>query len=82
MANTLENTLQKIGDTVEMIFNQNGVSKATLQNHPSKGQTCLEAYGMVVRNIHLNRNEWSKDMQYTKSLVNSEYTIQTEFKIS
>lgn len=82
MANTLDNTLQKIGDTIEMIFNQNGVSKATLQNHSSQGQTCLEAYGIAARNIHLNRNEWSKDMQYTKSLVNSEYTIQTEFKIS
>jgi peptidoglycan hydrolase CwlO-like protein len=27
------------------------------------------------------RNEWRKDIQYTRALVNAEYMIQTEFKI-
>ena len=28
------------------------------------------------------RNEWKRDLQYTKLLVDAEYLIQTEFKVS
>lgn len=38
-------------------------------------------YGRHARAYHLTRNEWKKDLQYTRALVNSEYMIQTEFKI-
>lgn len=77
MANTLENTLNKVGNAVEALFNPNipTTTKTT-------GQTCLEQYGMAARKEQLMRNEWKKDLQYTKALVNTEYDIQTEFKIS
>ena len=39
-------------------------------------------YDIMARKEHLMRNEWKKDLQYTKILVNAEYDIQTEFKIS
>ena len=39
-------------------------------------------YDVMAREEHLMRNEWKKDLQYTKLLVNSEYDIQTEFEIS
>jgi hypothetical protein len=41
----------------------------------------LEMYGIQARGYHLLRNEWRKDLQYTRPLVESEYLIQTEFKI-
>lgn len=53
------------------------------------GQTCLEKYGLEARKVHLQRNDWgnpnipstSNKMEYTKVLVDSEYAIQTDFKI-
>ncbi len=39
-------------------------------------------YDVMAREEHLMRNEWKKNLQYTKTLVNAEYDIQTEFKIS
>ena len=83
MANTLNNTLNKIGDAVEAILSggkNKGFEKNTQIN--SQGQTCLERFGMEARNAHLMRNEWRKDLQYTKPLVDAEYLIQTEFKVS
>ena len=46
------------------------------------GQTCLEKFGIEARGEHLFRNEWRKDIQYTKSLVDAEYDIQNEFIVS
>ena len=83
MANTLNNTINKIGDAVEAILSggkNKGFEKNTQIN--SQGQTCLERFGMEARNTQLLRNEWRKDLQYTKPLVDAEYLIQTEFKVS
>lgn len=81
MANTLENTLDKVGSAIETLFG----SKKPTEPRPTSvttGQTCLERFGMEARKEHLMRNEWKKDLQYTKLLVNAEYDIQTEFEIS
>jgi hypothetical protein len=83
MANTLNNTLNKVGDAAEAILSggkNKGFEKNTQIN--SQGQTCLERFGMEARNTHLMRNEWKRDLQYTKLLVDAEYLIQTEFKVS
>ena len=83
MANTLNNTLNKIGDAIEAIMG--GAKKSTPHNDPNRvytGQTCLERFGMEARSAHLMRNEWKRDLQYTKLLVDAEYLIQTEFKVS
>lgn len=83
MANTLNNTLNKIGDAIEAIMG--GAKKSTPYNDPNRvytGQTCLERFGMEARSAHLMRNEWKRDLQYTKLLVDAEYLIQTEFKVS
>ena len=82
MANTLNNTLNKIGDAIESVL---GTKKTAPHNDPNRvytGQTCLERFGMEARNTHLLRNEWKRDLQYTKTLVDAEYLIQTEFKVS
>ena len=82
MANTLNNTLNKIGDAIESVL---GAKKTAPHNDPNRvytGQTCLERFGMEARNTHLLRNEWKRDLQYTKTLVDAEYLIQTEFKVS
>jgi hypothetical protein len=83
MANTLSNTLDKIGNVVESIMS--ATNKATQyegSNRVYMGQTCLERFGMEARNAHLLRNEWRKDLAYSKPLVDAEYMIQTEFKVS
>jgi hypothetical protein len=79
MANTLNNTLNKISDTA------GAVSNPRQYNNPNRvyaNQTCLERFGMEARSAHLMRNEWNRDLQYTKLLVDAEYLIQTEFKVS
>lgn len=80
MANTIENTLNKIGNTIENILGSNKKKSKSIRN--STNQSCLELNGMEARKEHLYRNEWKKDFQYTKALVNSEYEVQTEFKVS
>ena len=83
MANTLNNTLNKVSDDIEDVMGGN--KKSTPHNDPNRvytGQTCLERFGMEARNAHLMRNEWKRDLQYTKLLVDAEYLIQTEFKVS
>lgn len=83
MANTLTNTLNKVGDAIEAIMG--GAKKSTPYNDPNRvytSQTCLERFGMEARSAHLMRNEWKRDLQYTKLLVDAEYLIQTEFKVS
>ena len=83
MANTLNNTLNKVGDAIEAVMG--GSKKSTPYNDQNRvytGQTCLERFGMEARSAHLMRNEWKRDLQYTKLLVDAEYLIQTEFKVS
>ena len=83
MANTLNNTLNKVGDAIEAVMG--GAKKSRPhkdQNSVYTGQTCLERFGMEARSAHLMRNEWKRDLQYTKLLVDAEYLIQTEFKVS
>ena len=83
MTNTLNNTLNKVGDAIEAVMG--GAKKSTPYNDPNRvytGQTCLERFGMEARSAHLMRNEWKRDLQYTKLLVDAEYLIQTEFKVS
>ena len=83
MANTLNNILNKVGDAIEAVMG--GAKKSTPYNDPNRvytGQTCLERFGMEARSAHLMRNEWKRDLQYTKLLVDAEYLIQTEFKVS
>ena len=83
MANTLNNTLNKVGDAIEAVMG--GAKKSTPHNDPNRvytGQTCLERFGMEARSANLMRNEWKRDLQYTKLLVDAEYLIQTEFKVS
>ena len=83
MANTLNNTLNKVGDAIEAVMG--AAKKSTPYNDPNRvytGQTCLERFGMEARSAHLMRNEWKRDLQYTKLLVDAEYLIQTEFKVS
>jgi len=38
-------------------------------------------YDVMARDYHILRNEWRKDLTYSKTLVDAEYLIQTEFKI-
>jgi hypothetical protein len=83
MANTLNNTLNKVGDAIEAVMG--GAKESIPYNDPNRvytGQTCLERFGMKARNAHLFRNEWKRDLQYTKTLVDAEYLIQSEFKVS
>lgn len=81
MANTLNNTLNKVGDAIEAVF---GTKKTVPSVGPNRvsGQTCLERFGIEARAEHLFRNEWKRDLQYTKTLVDAEYLIQTEFEVS
>ncbi len=78
MANTLENTLNKIDDAANALV---GNSRSTVNGFGGK-QTCLERISMEARREHLYRNEWRKDLEYSKPLVDAEYEIQTEFKVT
>lgn len=55
----------------------------TLDNNiqATNGQTCLERFGVDMRKKHLIRNEWKKDLPYTKAYIDAEYDVQTEFVI-
>ena len=82
MANTLNNTLNKVGDAIEVVFGTKKTAPSVDPNRVYTGQTCLERFGIEARAEHLFRNEWKRDLQYTKTLVDAEYLIQTEFKVS
>ena len=82
MANTVENTFNKIGNTLESIFGTASGAKQPQSNNGNGNASNLEMFGMQARKYHLNRNEWKKDLQYTRQLVNAEYMIQTEFKVN
>lgn len=81
MASTLENTLNKVGNAIEAIMGGRVKSDPQSTTTSSKGQSNLEAFGMEARKAHLLRNEWKRDIQYTKQLVLAEYAIQTEFTV-
>lgn len=77
----MKKTLNKIGDAIEAIV---GTIKDSPQQHfrkPFQGQSNLERIGIESREKHLMQNEWKKDLQYTKLLVESEYDIQREFNV-
>ena len=77
----IERTLNKIGNVVQDIFTGPSEPPAKVSKYLT-GQTCLEKVGMEARKTHLLRNEWRKDLEYSKPLVLAEYQIQTEFKVS
>jgi hypothetical protein len=82
MANTVDNTLNKVGDVIESIFGKPSPQQPSSNTYNNGGkQTCLEKIGIEARNYHLLRNEWRKDLEYSKPLVDAEYMIQNEFPV-
>lgn len=81
MANTIDNTFKKIGNTIENIMGGKKPQQPSSNVSISGKQTCLERFGIEARNEHLYRNEWKIDLQYTKALVDAEYAVQTEFPV-
>jgi len=82
MATAIENTLNRVGNAIQSLFN--GKDEPTVSNtNANTGQTCLEITGMRQRELHLRQNTWRRnDIEYSKPLIDAEYNIQTEFKIS
>jgi hypothetical protein len=77
------NFAKRVGDTLETMFGTRK-SEITTQTGTYKqtgDQSNLEKIGFQMRKDHLLRNEWGKDMEYTKQLVSSEYLIQNEFLV-
>lgn len=77
------NFAKRVGDTLETMFGTRK-SEITTQTGTYKqtgDQSNLEKIGFQMRKDHLMRNEWGKDMEYTKQLVASEYLIQNEFLV-
>jgi hypothetical protein len=81
MANTIDNTLKKIGNTIENIMGGTKPQQPSSNVNSSGKQTCLEKFGIEARKEHLFRNEWKIDLQYTKALVDAEYMVQNEFPV-
>jgi hypothetical protein len=81
MANTIDNTLKKIGNTIESIMGGTKIQQPSSNVSTSGKQTCLEKFGIEARKEHLYRNDWKIDLQYTKALVDAEYMIQNEFPV-
>ena len=81
MANTIDNTLKKIGNTIENIMGGTKPQQPSSNVNSSGKQTCLERFGIEARKEHLYRNEWKIDLQYTKALVDAEYAVQNEFPV-
>ena len=81
MANTIDNTFRKIGNTIENIMGGSSSQQPSSNGTTNGKQTCLEKFGIEARKEHLYRNEWKIDLQYTKALVNAEYMVQTEFPV-
>ena len=83
MANTLQNTLGKVGKLVEDILGTNTSAYSNNVIGNKAGQTCLEKIGMEARAEHTMRNEYKKDdIEYTRALVLAEYAVQNEFKVA
>ena len=81
MANTVDNTFRKIGNTIENIMGGTKPQQPASNDNIGGKQTCLERFGIEARKEHLYRNEWKTDFQYTKALVNAEYMVQSEFPV-
>ena len=81
MANTIDNTFRKIGNTIENIMGGSSTQQPSSNGTTNGKQTCLEKFGIEARKEHLYRNEWKVDLQYTKALVDAEYMVQTEFPV-
>lgn len=81
MANTIDNTFRKIGNTIENIMGGSSTQQPSSNGTTNGKQTCLEKFGIEARKEHLYRNEWKVDLQYTKALVNAEYAVQNEFPV-
>ncbi len=81
MANTIDNTFRKIGNTIENIMGGSSTQQSSSNGTTNGKQTCLEKFGIEARKEHLYRNEWKVDLQYTKALVDAEYMVQTEFPV-
>ena len=82
MANTLENTLNKVGNAIESVLGSKQNKTYVSNQIQSEGQSNLERFGRVARQEHIKRNEWRYDLGYSKPLVDAEYLIQTEFKVT
>jgi hypothetical protein len=82
MASSIEKILDRVGNAVQSLFK--GKDEPTVSNtNANTGQTCLEINGMRQRELHLRQNTWRRNYQeYSKPLVDAEYNIQTEFKVS
>lgn len=81
MAKKIEDTLNKVGNTIEAILGTKKSAPTPVFTNREGGQSNLERIGMESRENHLRKNEWKKDLQYSKLLVESEYDIQKEFII-
>lgn len=77
------NFVQRVGDTLEAMFGTRKpeITTQTGTYKQTGDQSNLEKIGFAMRKDHLLRNEWGKDMEYTKQLVASEYLIQNEFLV-
>ena len=76
-----EKVLDSIGTAIESLFKGQDATQPTVSSNGLK-QTCLERFGMEARHKHILRNGWRKDLEYSKPLVDAEYLIQSEFKVS
>ena len=81
MANTIDNTFKKIGNTIENILGGGKIQQPSSNASIGGKQTCLEKFGIEARKEHISRNDWRTDFQYTKALVDSEYMVQNEFQV-
>ena len=81
MANTIDNTFKKIGNTIENILGGGKIQQPSSNASIGGKQTCLEKFGIEARKEHISRNDWRTDFQYTKTLVDSEYMVQNEFPV-
>ena len=56
MANTVDNTMNKIGNTIEAIFGKPQPQQPTSNSVNKDGkQTCLEKFGIEARKYHILR---------------------------
>jgi hypothetical protein len=78
---TVNSTINKIGYTIESLFGGKPKPQQPISNSNGGKQTCLERFGIEARGYHLLRNEWRKDLEYSKPLVDAEYMIQNEFPV-
>ena len=78
---TVNSTINKVGSTIEALFGGKPKPQQPISNSNGGKQTCLERFGIEARGYHLLRNEWRKDLAYSKPLVDAEYMIQNEFPV-